>query len=86
MKNFNDYLRIIQEQTENISKEQIEQIAKELYAKVKGDGKVDWLSITRSQVSDSDNKELYGVEKLSPDEINEVLEMVDKMFGAKIFQ
>ena len=37
MKNFNDYLRIIQEQTENISKEQI---AKNLYAKVKSSGRI----------------------------------------------
>lgn len=81
MKNFNDYLRIIQEQTENISKEQIEQIAKELYAKVRNKGKMMWHSEIRSDVFEDDKKMEYGLKNLSEDDILEVLVMVDKMFS-----
>ena len=78
MKNFNDYLRIIQEQTENISKEQI---AKNLYAKVKSAGRIKWHSEIRSDVFEDDKKIEYGLKNLSEDEILEVLDMVDEMFS-----
>jgi hypothetical protein len=82
MKNFHDYLEIIQEKTANIpsrgSEDHLKMIAQKIYNMVKSDGMATWNSTSRSEVYD--NKKYYGVQKLSEDQIIEVLGMVDKMF------
>jgi hypothetical protein len=91
MKNFHDYLQIIQERTENIPSGMSDddmkkkmKIAQEIFNKVKSDGFNTWSSITRSEVFSE--KEFYGVQDLKEDDIYDVLDMVDEMFDGKIFK